>query len=264
MTKYLKTKFDVGDEVRIISSGKIGTIKSLTSYVGGSGSVYLVNVMGCEKLCVESNLSMCRKKNVFGDVDLRNIGLNIKIEDKINEIITLLDLDIEQTEETQILNAAKLQKYLTLNYSYEENQKNIGSNFYKTELCHALYNYENDFLQNAYLFSEILKKIGMTVLNVASRLQDGSFYVSNLVLIGEEYYYFDLTLEKEIYMDNSVSEEEFVLCCGALGRNSYEQFFKPLCLLDFNSSLSPNELPDNISINDIDIDFVNKLLMMKK
>ena len=120
------------------------------------------------------------------------------------------------------------------------------------------------FVYNIYneQISEILKKVGMNVLNVAMKSEDGQFYVSNLVLIDENYYYFDVTLETVVYQDNKVNDDEFVLCCGALGRRSYEQFFKPLCILDFNNSLGESKLPNNIAMDDIDIDLVNKLLTL--
>ena len=49
-----------------------------------------------------------------------------------------------------------------------------------------------------------------------------------------------------------------------MGKESYEKFFKPLCLIDFNDRLSPNKLPVNISKIDIDIDLVNKEKINRK
>ena len=103
----------------------------------------------------------------------------------------------------------------------------------------------------------------MDVLNVVLKLQDSNYYVANLVLIGKEYYFFDLTLEREIFKDNGEDVDNFILCCAALGKNSYTQFFKPLCIVDFNDQLAPNSLPKNISSDDIDIDLLNKLLNME-
>ena len=69
-----------------------------------------------------------------------------------------------------------------------------------------------------------------------------------------------LTLEREIFKDNGYNKNNFIVCCAALGKNSYTQFFKPLCLIDFHDKVIPNELPKNISNDDIDIDLINKLM----
>ena len=62
MSKSVNTKFIVGDEVTIISNGSHGTIKNVVSYFGEGQNLYTVDVMGIEKLCIESNLEMYRKK----------------------------------------------------------------------------------------------------------------------------------------------------------------------------------------------------------
>ena len=41
---------------------KIGTIKSIISYLGDGNNIYLVDVDGVDKTCVESNLRISRKK----------------------------------------------------------------------------------------------------------------------------------------------------------------------------------------------------------
>ena len=63
MNKENNSKFIVGDEVTIISNGSHGTVKSIASYLGEGQNIYIVDVMGIEKMCVEANLELCRKKN---------------------------------------------------------------------------------------------------------------------------------------------------------------------------------------------------------
>jgi hypothetical protein len=263
MNKDVDTKFIVGDEVTIVSNGSHGKVSKIISVFGEGQNVYAVDVMGIIKICIESNLEMYRKKNTILNVNMDEISMSLMIEDRINEIIKNLNLKKSKEDKDQLINAAKLQTYLTTTDDYVEDTVSIGNSFLKYNLYHGLINGENDPLINSCIFTEVLRKLGMDVKNVVLKLQDSSFYVANLVLIGNFYYFFDLTLEKEIFRDNGKDIDNFILCCAALGKNSYTQFFKPLCLIDFNDCLGPNELPKNISSDDIDIDLLNKLLNME-
>lgn len=257
----MNAKFNVGDEVEIISNGSTGTIKEITSYVNNGDLVYMVDVKGKVKAYLESNIRLVRKINNIMDLDLNEMSVSFQIEDKINEIIIKLNLRPPENEESSLLNAAKLQKYLATNSNYDNETKiNIGTSVTKNELFHGLVNGKLDSIVNAYIFSEILNKVGNKVLNVALKDENGEYYIANLVLIGDEYYYFDVTLEHSVFMENGGELKNFVLCCGALGRGSYEQFFKPMCLIDFHDKLAENKLPDNIARLDIDIDLVNKII----
>lgn len=262
MVSHKKTKFNVGDEVTVISSAANGVIKNIVSYLGEGDNIYLVDVDGKEKVYVETNLSINRKKNVAINLNVSDIGINFEIEDKIQYIIDILNLKNTTNEEEQLLNASKLQAYLVLNDEYEDNNIKIGNSVIRNELYHGLINGDSDSIGNSYVFSEVLRKIGMDVLNVGLNTTDSEFHMANLVLIGKNYYYFDVTLEMAVFNDNGANEEDFVLCCGALGKKSYEQFFKPLGIMEFNVELSPDNLPENISDDDIDIDLVNKLLIL--
>ena len=262
MNKENNSKFIVGDEVTIISNGSHGTVKSIASYLGEGQNIYIVDVMGIEKMCIEANLELCRKKNTVLNLDINEVSINFMIEDRINEIIDKLDLKKTKEDKDQLTNAAKLQAYLTVSNDYDYEKVRIGNSMLKHNLYNGLINGEDEPLVNACIFTEVLRKVGMDVLNVVLKLQDNNFYVANLVLIGKEYYFFDLTLEREIFKDNGNNVDNFILCCAALGKTSYTQFFKPLCLIDFNDRLAPNALPKNISSDDIDIDLLNKLLNM--
>jgi hypothetical protein len=256
----MNTKFNVGDEVEVISSGKVGFIKEITNY-GNGETAYIVEIEGMNKVLLESNLTIIRKVNKVVDLDIEELSAQFQIEDRINEIIEKLGLVKPENEETQLLNAAKLQMYLaTLDENGEIIKANIGSSVTTSELFDGLMNGKTDSIVNAYIFSEILNKVGNKVLNVALKDENGEYYIANLVLIGDDYFYFDVTLERSVFMENGGELNNFVLCCGALGRGSYEQFFKPLCLIDFHDKLKENKLPENIAKLDIDIDLVNKLI----
>ncbi len=256
-----KTKFNVGDEVIVISSNARGKIKEINPYPGAD-NVYLVSVMGKDKVYAESNLQISKRDTVLISVNMNDMAVNFKIEDRIQDIISRLDLKETKDENEKLLNACRLEAYLATNRDYENTSFMIGSSVTKNELYHGLINGDMDSIINSYVFSEILKRIKMDVLNVALKNEDGLYYVANLVLLDGEYYYFDVTLETAVFEDNGSNLDNFVLCCGALGRNSYEQFFTPLCIIDFNEKLGESLLPNNIAYSDIDIDLVNKLLTM--
>ena len=258
-----KLKFNIGDEVKVLSSGLRGIIKKVETYYGDDRNIYLIDVSGKEKVYTEKNLTLSRPKNNAVSLNLDELTINLQIDDKIRNIIGSLNLRKPENEDQQLLNAAKLQKYLVTNDEYIKNSKyGVGNSVTKNELYHGLINGKTDCIINSFVFSEILNKSGSNVLNVAFKDDAGKYYVSNLVLIGDEYYYFDVTLEKDVYLENKTDVNSFVLCSAALGRSSYEQFFKPLCLIDFHDVLGESVLPDNIALCDIDIDIVNKVLNM--
>ena len=130
----------------------------------------------------------------------------------------------------------------------------------KEDVSDSLKNYVRDNLPST-LDSDIEKAIGIYIL-LATKLRYAPIYT-----LTEDYYdtqpYFDVTLEKEIFKENGSDVNNFIICCGAMGKESYEKFFKPLCLIDFNDRLAPNKLPVNISKIDIDIDLVNKLFNLE-
>ena len=68
-----------------------------------------------------------------------------------------------------------------------------------------------------------MKRLDATVHTVAMQDSKGLFYVSNLVLLGEEYYYFDVTLDIEVYLDSG-EDEDLVLCCAGVGKEKYERY----------------------------------------
>ena len=258
----MKAKLNSGDEVIIISSGKRGVVKELTSYVGSDDNVYLVTVDGIDKIYNESNLKLFRRLNNVMDLDIESLSMTFSLDDKIKDIINLLDLRYcPDTEELQLLNASKLQMYLATNKDYDDDTKDmVGNIIRKTEQYKNIVGGNTDSIINSYLFSEVLRRVGNNVLSVILKDESENYYVSNLVLIGDQYYYFDSTLETAVFIDNGADMNNFVLCCAALGSGSYEQFFTPLFLVDFNKKIMESTIPTIISKIDIDIDLVNKIL----
>jgi len=254
-------KFNKGDEVEIISNNSIGTIKEITSYSSDDNTLYIVVIDGKEKIFAESNLKMVRKYNNVQGLNLDDVSSVFKIEDKVNEIVEYLGLSAPETTENQLVNACKAHMYLaTINYLDDELKESIKKVISKNEIFQHIVDNKIDSVINSYLFSEILNKIGNKVLSVALIDESNEYYIANLVLINDDYYYFDTTLEHTVFLENGGELKNFVLCCGALGKSSYEQFFKPVSLVDFHDNNNTNELPSNIARLDIDIDLVNKLI----
>ena len=123
------------------------------------------------------------------------------------------------------------------------------------ELYNGLINGDRNYLTNSLIFTEVMKKCDAVVHNVAMKDKKGRFYVANLVLIDDIYYYFDSTLETQIFVDSG-EDEEFELCCAGLGTEKYERFFKPVSLLDYDFELPNVEIPTNIAKKDIDISLI--------
>ena len=254
-------KFNKGDEVEVISNNSTGTIKEVTSYSNDDNVLYIVIVDGKEKIYQETNLRMLRKYNNVQGLNLDDVSTVFKIEDKFNEITNYLKLSAPETTEDQLVNACKLHMYLaTVNYLSDDLKDCIKSVVSKNEIYQNIVDNKVDSIINAYLFSEILNRLGNKVLNVALIDENNEYYIANLVLINDDYYYFDVTLEHTVFLENGGELKNFVLCCGALGKGSYEQFFKPVSLVDFHGNNNSNELPSNIARLDIDIDLVNKLI----
>jgi len=257
-----KPKFEIGDEVIVISTGINGTIKEVNLH-NENENIYTVLINGKRNKFLESDLRIYRKKNKIMQLDMDKFAIDLEIEDELNKIILKLNLDRPYTEDIELQNAAKLQMYLaTIPRLDEKLKENIKTTIFDTVITKNLLENNSSSLYNTYIFKEILNKLDSNVLNVLLTDENNNYYVSNLVKIGDQYYYFDVTLEKAVFEANGSNYDNFVLCCAALGKNSYEQFFRPISLIDFNKELKEDTLPNNISNIDIDIDLVNKILNM--
>ena len=262
MTTENKAKYNIGDEVLVLSSNKVGSIKEIVSYLGDGENLYLVTVGKQDKLCVESNLQMYKRKvvSIALDINVDELASQFAIDDEIKRIIKDLRLKPSDDSEMVLLNACRLQRYLVMRDDYQKSNDTVGENVLKNQLYHGLFDGKTDSIILSYIFSEVLKRINTDVLCVACKDISGKYHVSNMVNIEGLYYFFDVEAERI----NKFSYDGFVLCYGALGYNSYSDLYKPLCLVDFNNLLGENKLPSNMAVGDIDIDYVNKLLLMNE
>lgn len=243
-------KYNSGDEVLVIKSKEKGIVKSVISELDNGNSLYLVDVDGIERMYAESYLELINKSTSKDD---SNVSLNESLKDVYKVIVD--ELSLTNNKDDEIKNALKLAKYLAIrediNYDIDIKDNIKGSKLYKN-----LMSQENSYIVNSYLFSEILQSIGMDAFMIGLKDEDGIFYIANLVLIGDKYYYFDNTLEREIYLDNCSNPDEFMWCSSAVGKDSYEQFFKPVGIIAVDKDFISEMLPKNISVEDYDIDEV--------
>ena len=254
------TRFTIDDEVRLVScKTTIGTIRQVVSVLSDGNTLYLVNFPQGLTMVVEQELELNREiVKTLDNVYLSDLSIVIEVEDKIQEIIDELELVVSDYPSTVLINACKLQRYLVLTNTVVK--KYIGSSS-KNNLFNELYNGlilgDRNYLTNSLIFKEIMNKLDATVHCVVMMDKDGKFYVSNLVLIEDLYYYFDVTMETELYFKSN--EEEFVLSCAGIGKEKYENYFKPISLLDFDVSLPNESLPFNISKDSIDSSVISEI-----
>lgn len=255
------TKFKVEDEVMLRSNTKtVGIVKQIVSVLSKGDTLYLVSFPHGLKMVPESELDFNREiVDDLSSINLNDLSVAIEVEDKINEIIKELGLTKSTFPATVLINACKLQRYLVLTCSVVK--KYVGAksnNIFNNELYNGLIMGDRNYLTNALIFKEIMKKLDATVHTVAMKDSKNKFYVSNLLLIDDDYYYFDVTLDTEVYLE-SKEDSEFVLCCAGVGRARYEKYFKPIALLDFDVNIPNKPLPDNIAVNDIDLSIIKEI-----
>lgn len=254
----MNTKFAIDDEVRLISNPEfVGIIKQVVSVLSRGNTLYLVDFTYGTKMVAEKDLEFNREIiKTMKDINLEDLSVTIEVEDKISEIIEELKLIKSDYPANVLINACRLQRYLVLTNSIVKQYIGASSNnMLYNELYNGLINGDRNYLTNSLIFTEVMKKCDAVVHNVAMKDKKGRFYVANLVLIDDIYYYFDSTLETQIFVDSG-EDEEFILCCAGLGTEKYEKFFKPVSLLDYDFELPNVEIPTNIAKKDIDISLI--------
>ena len=255
------TRFAIEDEVMLKSdTNVVGVVKQIVSVLNKGNTLYLVEFPNGLKMIPEKEIEFNREiVQDLSTINLKDLSVAIEVEDKINSIIEELKLTRSTFPATVLINACKLQKYLVLTCSVVK--KYVGAksnNLLNNELYNGLIMGDRNYLTNALIFKEVMKKLDATVHTVAMKDSKNKFYVSNLLLIDEEYYYFDVTLDIEVYLE-AKEEDEFVLCCAGVGRKRYEKYFKPIALLDFDVSVPNEPLPENIALEDIDMSIIKEI-----
>ncbi len=246
----MKTKFEVGDIVELKTKER-GTVKSIEMVFGEGNNLYLVTIGENDLMYSESLLTLVEKGN--------NLKQSQNVDDEVEKIIKELSLVVNPNKEEALKNACKIQKYMVLREVPLTLSDVKSSDSQINEMFDELENGREDYITNSYVFSCILSRVGMTVCNVGLKDENDEFYMANLVLLGNEYYYFDSSLEKEIYEEEKEENiEEFSLCCAGLGKKSYESFFTPVVTFSFQNQGKKGLVPKNIALEDISMEKINE------
>ena len=256
-------KFNIGDLVKVNKTGEIGTVIKIDNVMNSDYSVYIVKVGDFERLYTEEYISLYRDTTVINkvkNIDINDIVYSMDINEKIDSLINELELKKNNDEKTSLLNACLLVQYFSLRKKVSPKDVIKTNNLKLNELYDGLTSLD-DNTANSYLFSEILNQLGISSYCVILKDSDDKIHVSNLVLIGEKYYYFDLSIERSIYADSE--DKNFVFCCSGIGKENYEKFFTPLSLLTINDD-GETKLPENISEEDIDFKLLNEIINREK
>jgi len=224
------TKFRVGDNVRILSSNEEGQIIKIASYLGGGNNLYLLSVNGRNRMFSENNISLIKKGNMALHIDVKDLSLRLDIDTQIDKMVKGLNYIKNSTSVYDDLkNACVIQRCL-IEYGYKDKKiVNTGKDVWIDTLYHSLFDGEVDNIGMALLFYSLAKKIGLDVKVIVMNDENNEYYLSNLVKLGDKYFYFDAFLEKSIYEERK--SKDYDLRCIALGSSSYEKFFKPLGIL---------------------------------
>lgn len=176
------------------------------------------------------------------------------IENKSMQILRFLNLSKKNSniiEQLEII--LKIYKYVVQNIHPESKyeQSNI-SNTKEEEYLHNLYIglIDNPGLSvtNSILFKHLLYMKGFESYIILSKSRSGSLHISNLVKVGKEFFYFDTTLERSIFEEQAINEDDILFCCAALGKEEYSKLYKPFQILSNNfKKNSMKIMPENIS-----------------
>lgn len=245
---YSNLKFSVDDEVVVVDSFVTGVVKQVLSVLGPGNNVYLVSINGKNRIFAEKDLAFSYK-NELNRINSCNISSLIEIEDEIYYLFDKLGLIKSDDYVIQFTNALKLQKYLASRNFAEKDNKCFSNDITIKLLFDGIVNQKNDNITLAVIFQKILAKLGMNVLIVAVADEKKHYYLTNLVLIGEFYYYFDISWERILYLNNN--SDNFELCCAALGSKNYKKFYHPLGIVNYINHEFSGNLPSNIAYEDL-------------
>lgn len=194
----------------------------------------------------------------YSEADLAKIKDENKAE--IQRIIDELELEKSNDPIVTLRNCLKVHEYIVKanvydNVIMDEKQGLSSDQMRDIDLHHGLVEKRSVCSSNSAEFQSILEEMGAKVFCVAlSDVNDSNSkvcHMANLVEINGEYYYFDTTLEQSIYnnMKEQNQDQELVFCVAGLGRQDYEEFYKPVGVI--TSDMVAGDIPDNISLERI-------------
>lgn len=199
--------------------------------------------------------------------ELTNFEKQRVIDEKTKQIINLLGVKKSFRLLNQLASALKLYKYV-----FQKNDSNFAKGIPEVKSKDKNDVYLNDLYlgltrnpglpsTNTITYKHLLMhSIAESEVVLMKSKESGSLHLSNIVKLGKEYYFFDPTLEKSIFDDDTWGENKGTLCCAALGKNDdYFRLYTPVGILpnDMNMGLKP--LPENIAEESMSKNLVNEI-----
>lgn len=177
-----------------------------------------------------------------------------EIKAKTEDILKFLNIKSSNDYMMQLENAMKIHKYICQNLTYtpsvmQEKKESEVEDILLDELYNGLINKRGVCTTDAIMFKHLLSQIEMHGDVVILKSKEGGAHAATLVQLGDESYYFDTTLERTIFEEQSNDPERFVFRCAGLGQQEYDKYYTPIGVLQENLNEDEDLLPmpDNIS-----------------
>lgn len=199
--------------------------------------------------------------------ELTNIEKQKVIDEKTKQILSLLGIKKSFRVLNQLASTLKLYKYVfqKSNSNYANLIPEVNSEEKNDRYLHDLYvglthNPGTPTTNTIVLKHLLMHSIAESEVILLKSKQSGKFHLANIVKLGKEYYYFDPTLERSIFDDDTWEEKEKTLCCAGLGKNDdYFKLYEPIGALPDDMNLPLKQLPDNIAEDSMSKSLVNEL-----
>lgn len=199
--------------------------------------------------------------------NLTNIEKQEAIDKKTKQILSLLGVKKSFRVLNQLASAIKLYKYVfqkadpNLAKKMTDVKSDDKNDTYLNDLYVGITNNPGTAATNTILYKHLLMhSIAESEVVLLKSTNSGALHLANIVKLGKEYYYFDPTLERSIFNDDTWEENRGTLCCAALGKNDdYFKLYEPQGILpdDMNSPLK--KLPENIAEDSMSKNLVNEI-----
>lgn len=189
------------------------------------------------------------------------------IDERTKQILSMLGVKKSFKLLNQLASALKLYKYV-----FQKNDSNFVKGIPEVKSRDKNEVYLNDLYlglthnpglpsTNTIAYKHLLMhSIAESEVVLLKSKQSGSFHLANIVKLGKEYYYFDPTLERSIYDDDTWGENKGTLCCAALGKNDdYFRLYEPVGILPDDMNTQLKSLPENIAEESMSKNLVNEI-----
>lgn len=200
-----------------------------------------------------------------------DIGLDIaeirrENQRKLDEIVEELNLHESEDPMRQLGQCVSIQKYIATHNTYDGGIMEEKSNYPSDEavdrdLYNAVVNNVGVCTSNSIEMRALFDRIGVKseCVGLKSRETNGEHMAVIAELMGE-YYYFDPTLERTIFIANREEDakpEELIACCAGMGSSEYTTYYEPQCIVNRDLKHGVSPLPKNIAVESIPKQIIN-------